>query len=86
MESSLRIKVVGNYKIPQQNSNAMNLPTNDTFDDCKICHNPDYGDVLINGICGKCLLHHYDSTIGLHVTDKPEVINPDQKKYFWELT
>lgn len=59
---------------------------------CKLCHNVESGDVLIygydlegEGICGKCLLHHYDSTKGLWVTDKPEMITENQKKVFWQL-
>ena len=75
METTLRIKIVGNYSISQVGSNCLGHQSNDETDDCKICHNPDFGDVIIEGICGRCLLHHYDTTIGLWATDLPEELS-----------
>ena len=43
--TDLRIQRVGRYTVPSAD-NA----------DCTVCHDADYGDVLINGVCGKCLL------------------------------
>jgi len=43
--TDLRIQQVGRYTVPVAD-NA----------DCTVCHDADYGDVLINGVCGKCLL------------------------------
>ena len=59
METTLSIKTVGNYRYPQGE-----------VTDCKICNNADWGDIVINGICGKCLHHHRDTTIGLYAMDK----------------
>jgi len=33
----------------------------------------------------KHLQHEYDTTRGLWVTDKPEVLTEEQKEYFWQL-
>ncbi len=59
MESMLSIRIVGNYGFKQGDP-----------EDCIICHNADWGDVIIEGICGKCLHHHRDSTLGLWATDQ----------------
>jgi hypothetical protein len=67
-ETQLIFKRVGNYSMYQSNM---------TTDNCKICEQADWGDVLVQPnrnvrefICVKCLLHHYDSTKGLMATDK----------------
>ena len=63
-ETTLKIKIVGNYMYPMAEST-----------DCKICGNADWGDVIIEDICGKCLLHHRDTTVGLYAMDKdPNVL------------
>jgi hypothetical protein len=93
MESKLKIRLIGNYKVRQA----------EPEENCKVCNNVEFADVLIEGVCGKCLLHHYDSTKGLFVTDildkllqivcdpedqphqfvgKPEEI---RKIFFWRL-
>jgi len=59
MESRLSIKIVGNYMYKQ----------GEPFD-CKLCHNADWGDVIIDNICGKCLHHYRDTTLGLWCTDR----------------
>ena len=68
METTLNIKGVGNYVHPQGE------PT-----DCKVCGNADWGDVIIEDICGKCLCHYRDTTIGLYAMDK------DPNKLFFRL-
>jgi len=45
METKLSIEIVGNYTHPQCNQEF-----------CTVCGNADYGDVIIEGICGRCLL------------------------------
>jgi hypothetical protein len=48
METRLEVRIVGNYSIPTADQT-----------DCKHCHNADYGDALIEGICGRCLIEIY---------------------------
>jgi len=74
METELIFKRVGNYSMGQAND-----------EDCYICKNADFGDVLVKSnsdkyVCVKCLLHHYDSTKGLYATDKKEYAN-DQNHF-----
>lgn len=45
----LNISMMGNYSISQNKLN----------EDCHQCHNAHYGDVLIAGICGECLLNFF---------------------------
>lgn len=45
METQLKIRRVGNYST-----------ITGAQSECKKCHNADYGDVLIEDICGRCLL------------------------------
>ena len=71
MESNLSIQRVGAYSMTHLNTNKKA---------CKLCGDADWADVIIEGICGKCLLHHYDSTIGLHVTDRPDLLSDEEKK------
>lgn len=59
METRLKIKIVGNYIHPQGESI-----------DCKVCGNADFGDVVIEDICGRCLLRHRDTTIGLYAMEE----------------
>lgn len=51
-ETNLRINKVGAYFIPSVS------PT-----DCIICHQAEWGDVLINGVCGKCLISRLNKQI-----------------------
>lgn len=57
-ETNLDIKIVGNYVKAQADPG-----------DCLNCGAADYGDVIINGICGQCLLgelKNYEKDHGLH--------------------
>jgi hypothetical protein len=42
--SDLRIRMVGQYHID----------TAKVDETCSVCGDPDWGDVLINGVCGRC--------------------------------
>ena len=45
MESQLKVRIVGAYSVPFADQN-----------ECDVCHNADWGDVMVEGICGRCLL------------------------------
>lgn len=77
METELSMRIIGNYKIKQAKPE----------ENCEICNNVYFGDVLIDGICGRCLRHHYDNTIGLFCTDRPDLIPPQLhgKQILFEL-
>jgi hypothetical protein len=46
--SVLKVRVVGYYTVPEAETT-----------DCICCHDADWADVLIEGICGRCLLEAY---------------------------
>lgn len=81
-ETTLLFKRVGNYSTNQAK------PT----DHCFLCKNEKFGTILVGlptsggNVCVDCLLHEYDSTRGLIVIDKPEILTKEQKKYCFELT
>ena len=52
METRLTIKIVGDYPKSQGKP-----------EDCNICENADWGDVVVEGICGKCLLECREKTL-----------------------
>ena len=63
-ESTLKIRIVGNYSIKQA----------EPEENCRICGNVDFGDVLINGICGKCLVDFHAFNYGGWATDSLDKI------------
>jgi len=48
LESELKVRIVGNYSVPIAKK-----------EDCTCCHDADWGDVTVEGICGRCLLEAY---------------------------
>lgn len=33
--------------------------------DCEVCGHADWGDVLVNGVCGKCLYRYYSLVLDM---------------------
>ena len=64
METTLKIRRIGNYSMIQAKPN----------EHCYVCENEEMGDVLIEGICGKCLIKNYHKKI------LTEIIVPELKK------
>ena len=60
METKLKIRVVGSYTINVADQ-----------EDCKRCHNANYGDVIVEDICGKCLLEVYNAAQQKDALDLP---------------
>lgn len=50
METKLKVRVVGYYTVNIADPK-----------DCKRCHNANYGDVMVDDICGQCLLEVYNA-------------------------
>jgi len=91
METDLIFRRVGNYSMKQAKHI---IGEEQPEDNCCVCKNVKYGDVLVRitpigeeekYICCGCLLHHYDSTIRLWATDKPDKIPQSIKHLFFEI-
>lgn len=62
------------YKIVGTHTMRAGVP-----EDCTECHNAEWGGVLVNGVCGRCLYTAWQNAqqgahpIGLNVAQKEEV-------------
>jgi hypothetical protein len=52
METSLDLKMIGMYSINKVAPDKVN---------CLNCNNADWGDVLIEGVCGRCLIQAWQA-------------------------